>query len=137
VSARISIWIGLALVLATAACGGNDSTPTAPSTTTSFAWSSALIPGGAASHVFLAGKSGTITVTLTSIGPPSMAVGVGLGIPNPGGTGCNLTTAVNTGPGSSPQVSASVEAGSYCVRIYDLGTLTTPLGFFITIVYPT
>ena len=128
----------LALLLATvAAACSKDATTTAPSTsaTTTLTFSSALVAGGASSHAFVVSKAGTITVPLASLGAAG-PVGLGLGIPNPSGTGCNLTMAVTTSAGANPQLTAAVEAGSYCVRIYDIGRLADSVGFAITIVHP-
>lgn len=129
--------LGILLLASLAAACGTDTT-IAPSTTssTTLAFSSAVVPGGASSRAFVVSKAGTLTVTLSSAGAATTIVGLGLGIPNPSGTGCNLTTAVTTTPGANPQLTASVDAGAYCVRIYDVGTLTDSVGFAITIVRP-
>jgi hypothetical protein len=33
-------------------------------------------------------------------------------------------------------MSANVDAGQYCVTIYDVGTLTEPIDFSFTVVFP-
>ena len=70
------------------------------------------------------------------IGGPFTLVGLGIGVPTTGIAGCALSTAINTTPGSSPQLTATVDAGSYCVTIYDIGTLTGPIDFSFTVVFP-
>jgi hypothetical protein len=131
----------LLAVLALAATGCDDATTTATSPTVTSpvteTFNGQFIPGGTASRAFTAASSGTVSITLTQVGPPADAVvGLGVGIPQSSGTGCLLTQVVQTGASSSPQLTVSVDAGSYCVRLYDTGTLTAPIAFNVTIVRP-
>jgi len=129
----------LALGVLTASCGSDTPTPTTPTTptgpTTSI-FASRLTPGGAVSRSFGATATGTITVMLTNAAGPSTVLGLGIGVPTTGLAKCALSTAIRTAPGSAPQISAAVDAGQYCVTVYDLGTLTTPIDFSVTLVYP-
>ena len=127
-------------VLAVAACmlltNCGSSTPTTPSTTatsTSETWSSTVAPGGQSSRSFTVNAAGTITVTLTAAGD---TLGLGVGLPRVTGGGCRLAVTVNASPGSTPQISTSADAGQYCVQVYDLGTLTDPVGFAVKIDHP-
>ena len=52
------------------------------------------------------------------------------------GTGCLLNSSVTAAAGSAPQLSAPVDAGDYCVKLFDVGGLTAPMSFTLTIVYP-
>ena len=79
--------------------------------------------------------AGTITATLTSVGPPALTVGLGLGITG-AGPPCSLATTINASLGSSTQVVGSVDPGRYCVQVFDLGTVTDPLAFVVTIQHP-
>jgi hypothetical protein len=130
--------VSLALVIATllvAGCG-DDKTSTAPSntsTTMSESWSSAVAPGGQSSRSFTVNASGTINVTLTAAGA---TLGLGVGLPRATGGGCRLGVSVNTAAGSTPQISTAADAGQYCVQVYDLGTLTDPVGFSLKIDHP-
>lgn len=131
--ASVSLWLVIATLLV-AGCG--DDTTTAPSntsTTMSETWSSAVAPGGQSSRSFTVNSSGTINVTLTAAGA---TLGLGIGLPRVTGGGCRLSVSVNTPPGSTPQISTSVDAGQYCVQVYDLGTLTDPVGFALKIDHP-
>jgi hypothetical protein len=122
-----------------AACGSSTTTPTTPTTptgpTTSI-FASLLTPGGAVSRQFGASTNGTVTVMLTNAAGPNTVVGLGIGVPTTGLAKCALSTAIQTNAGSTPQISASVDAGNYCVVVYDLGTLTSPIDFSVTLVYP-
>jgi hypothetical protein len=124
--------MALSLVLLSTACGStatsNSSVPVIQTFT------SMIQPRGAASTSFPASKDGTVQLTLNSVGS-SVSVGFGLGTFD-AATGCKLTTTVETTGGTDPQIQADVTAGTYCVRIYDIGNLTANSTFVITIVRP-
>jgi len=105
-----------------------------PPTTETF--SRTLAFRGAYSRSFSVASAGIVKVTLTSVGPPSLPIGLGLGIP--GGTvPCTLSTSLTTLASGSPQISQLVDPGSYCVSVYDVGNLTiADLPFSVTIEYP-
>jgi len=75
-------------------------------------------------------------VMLTNAAGPFTRVGLGLGVPTTGIAKCALSIALSTAASSTPQISAPVDAGQYCVTVYDLGTLTTTIDFSVTLVYP-
>ena len=117
-------------------CGDNNSTPTTPSSTSgpvTESWSSAVAPGGASTRSFKVTSAGTLSVTLTGAGA---TLGLGVGLPRTTGGGCRLGVAVIASAGSSPQISTQADAGQYCVQVYDLGTLTDPVGFSLKIEHP-
>ena len=131
----LSLWL--------TACGlacENAATVTAPTSTTSpvtETFASRITIGGGASRAFSVAESGAVSVTLTDVGPPSgVVVGLGIGIPRSDSVGCNLSQAVLTAGSSDAQLTATVEAGSYCARIYDVGNLTGEVSFSITIMHP-
>src|SRR5437870_7324832 len=110
-SSEIVRAVALGSFVLAAACSKNQST-TAPSTTTTSpttqVFTSMLYPRGVATESFVAAQSGTIGVTLTSVGPtPSTVLGLGLGLPNPNAPGCSLTSTVSTAPGSTAQITAA------------------------------
>lgn len=128
------LWVFLAAMAA--ACGDGTSTPTSPTTPTKPGaenWSSTLSPGGTSSLSFTVTAAGTINVTMTSAGS---IVGLGVGLPRVSGGGCRLGVSVNSGGGSAPQISTQADAGQYCVQVFDLGTLTDPISFTLTIDHP-
>jgi hypothetical protein len=131
----------LALLVLATGCGSSGQTtasPTTPTTTspTTAVFASRLTPGGAVSRSFGATTTGTVTVMLTNAGGPFTRVGLGLGVPTTGVAKCALSTALSTTPGSAPQITANVDAGDYCVAVYDVGTLTSLIDFSVTLVYP-
>jgi hypothetical protein len=98
-------------------------------------FSSLVVPGGAASREFTLTTAGTIAITLTSTTPAGTAVGVGIGIPRANGS-CALSAAVETMAGSAAQIAIAADTGPYCAKVYDPGTLTTPVPFTISISRP-
>ena len=97
---------------------------------------SSLAVQGASARVFTASQSGTISLTLQSLGGDVGSVGLGLGIPRSDGAGCLLTRSVTASPGGAPQLSAQVAPGTYCAKVFDAGTLTRPVTFVLQIVFP-
>ena len=104
---------------------------TSPTTTT---LSTRLTVNGAISRSFTATQAGTVSVTLNNAG--AAVVGLGLGVPSTGVARCVLTTAIVTSAGTTPQIAAPVDAGTYCVAVYDVGRLTNEITIDLTIVYP-
>ena len=132
----VSPWrvMGMIALMMLAGCG-SDNTPTTPSntsTTMTENWSSVLAPGGASTRTFTLNTAGTIVVTMTA-GPTA---GLGVGLPRTSGGGCRLGVSVNASPGTTPQISSQADAGQYCIQVYDLGTLTDPVGFALKIEHP-
>jgi hypothetical protein len=94
-------------------------------------WTGVLGAGGTASHSFITSQSGTITVTLTSSDVP---LGLGIGIPRAINGGCRLAT--SQGDAAGLAVSAPADAGSYCVEVFDDGSVGKQAAFVVQIVYP-
>lgn len=99
-------------------------------------FSSVLTVQGSASRIVTATQNGSLSAILTSGSPPNVLVGLGLGIPRSDGGGCYLTTAVNTLTSAAVQVAATVDAGEYCVKLYDPGTLTANVTFTVAASHP-
>lgn len=132
--------------LLVAGCGSDS--PTSPTTTTTTetvaaptvteVFAGTLPVGGAKFFSFGTSANGTINATLTSVGgdfvPSTVMVGIGIG--QPSGTDCVTTSSVNTPSGSAAQLTGVYAAGTYCVRISDIGNLFAPATFHITIAYP-
>jgi hypothetical protein len=123
------------------ACGDdNNPTPTTPTTpivseTVTETFSGDLKVNGAATHVFLVSRLGTVTIQLTAIDPAGSPVfGVSLGTWN--GTACQVVIA-NDAAALNATVTGNVTAAtSLCARVYDAGKLTDPLTYTITVVHP-
>ena len=63
-------------------------------------------------------------------------MGLAIGLRNGNGTQCLVTREVIAAAGSSPQLSAQVDAGDYCVRVFDVGQLQSAMTFSISLSYP-
>ena len=126
--------IALSAAMMFAGCGSDNTptTPSNPSATMTENWSGVVAPGGASTRSFTLNSAGTIVVTMTA-GP---TVGLGVGLPRTTGGGCRLGVSVNASPGTTPQINTQADAGQYCVQVYDLGTLTDPVGFALKIEHP-
>ncbi|PYR95423.1 MAG: hypothetical protein DMF84_00965 [Acidobacteria bacterium] len=121
------------------ACG--STTPTTPTTPTlvTDTFTGTLAQNGGVTHQFTIGAAGTITATLTSVGPDSTkTVGFSLGIVI--GTACQAVLA-NDAAVQTKSLSSSAQLGGsgFCVRVYDVGSITADTGPFtytVTVTHP-
>jgi hypothetical protein len=98
---------------------------------------SMLTESGESSRTFSPSRNGSAVVTLDAVGPPpTLVVGMGIGIPRADGSGCLLSRAAITPAGTGTLFSMLVETGVYCVKIYDVGNVVDAATFTITIVHP-
>ena len=134
----ISAALVLASSLTVAGCNEDPPTPPTPDpTTTTVVFSSNLAVGGSSTRSFDVTRNGVVSVTLVGVGGSNtLKVGVGLGIPFSDGTGCVLSRSVETVAGNTAQLELAVDAGKYCLQIYDPGTLTGVVAFSINLIYP-
>jgi hypothetical protein len=129
----------LAGALAAAACQSTTDTPTLPTTPTPATtenFSGTVNVGGQAVNPFtIALSGGLLTVTLTGVGPTSVPVGLGVGSWD--GSTCTLLSngSVTATAGSTPQLSGNVNGGQYCVTIFDVGNLTAPATYAVTVTH--
>jgi hypothetical protein len=130
----------LALLATDAAGCGDSSTTTSPSSTTTSAsstvtFASELVVHGSATRSFTTSTGGTIKLTLTTLGNGTPTAGIGIGLAASGAP-CSLAQSAVTGPGADPQVVISADAGSYCVQVYDPGSLSEDTPFSLTVEHP-
>jgi len=131
---------GLALLLT--ACGNKSNSPTTPTRspaapTASERYVATIGVGGSTFYSFSVAQYGTVNVTLTAVSgfdDPTVAIGLGLGVP--AAFGCTASTTATASAGSAPQVTNVYEIGVYCLRVYDVGNLNGPLTFDATIAHP-
>lgn len=111
------------------ACG-STALPTAPSgTAVSEVFAGTLSVGGSASYDFsVATSGGLLSITLTAAGPPA-TIYTGVGIGNRTDSTCTaLSNGTAVSPaGTTPQLSGTASAGSYCVFVYDAGNQTADI----------
>ena len=125
------------LLLATfvVACNQSASTPSSSSSTAATeTFASRIGPGGAATRGFRS-AAGAVSLTLTEL-RPAVLVGLGLGVPRADGTSCLLTRSVETLAATTAHVTLAVDGGSYCVKVWDVGTIVDYVDFTVSIAHP-
>ncbi len=133
----------VASVLATGAIACDDPGPTAPVTETPVVenvtetYSGRLARNGAVTFPFAVQTTGTLTLTLADLSSDAAALGLSLGTWN--GITCAAVIANDNAFKFTQVIGAAGSAtGSteFCVRIYDVGRLSEPVTFTITLVHP-
>ena len=134
-SVGYAVIIGLGMVSA----GCEESSPTPDPTPITIPiterFSGSLTVNGAINFPFLATAAGSVQLTLTAVGPDATtALGISLGTDN--FVSCQ-TVLANDNATLGNQVNAQASAsGRLCARIYDVGKMTGPITFEITVVHP-
>jgi hypothetical protein len=128
----------LVVVMSAAACTNPFSNSSAPSTTasTTDTFNGSLAPNGAIVFTFNVTTAGSVGVTLTSVSPSTTsALGLGVG-PSNNGT-CSVTNSTSSAvAGSTAQLTASENPGTYCVKVSDTGNLTTTSTVTVAVAHP-
>jgi hypothetical protein len=136
--------VALALVLTTAACNNGSSSPITNTSTTSPSatlatetFSGSVAVGSSDFQPFTAAQAGEVDVTLTAAGPPA-TIFMGLGVGAPSGSTCALlpNASTNTQAGTAAQLIGTVNAGTYCVEVYDIGNQAAPITYTVTVAHP-
>jgi len=138
---RSSLILIILTGLAASGCGNSSNnpgtTPIAPSVTSvTEEFTGTLNVNGGASFPFIAQGAGTVSATLTSLGPDSeLSVGLSLGTWN--GTSCTVASINNDNAGQGVViVGQATSSGSLCTRVYDVGKIADPIAYKITVVHP-
>jgi len=140
---RVAVALAIVAALAGAACNldslnpfsSSKSTSSTSSTPVTETFTGSLALKGSNFYTFTVTKTGAVSVTLSGLSPTSVPVEVGFGTPN-GTTSCTLISANPTAlAGSTPQITTTGNAGTYCVDISDVGNLTSASTFIISIVH--
>jgi hypothetical protein len=129
--------------LAAASCSSGDDTststlttsPTVPLATENVSGTVAV--GGSDVHAFTVATSGqAINVTLTAAGPPA-TIFMGIGVGAPVGSTCQLLSGGSTiGQAATvAQISGTINAGAYCLMVYDAGNQTGPVTYAATVTH--
>ena len=130
--------------LLTAACGDDEPSTSPSDTTTStgttITYAGTLDVGGARFYSFTNNAAGSVTAFLASVAAPDsrlpLAVPLELGVGVPAGTDCATTTTQVVTAGLATQLSASLAAGVFCLRIADAGELRAPATFAVRFTHP-
>jgi hypothetical protein len=117
---------------------GGDKNPNSPSssTPTTDTFSGALAPNGSVAFTFSVATTGNVAITLTAVSPAATGP-LGLGVGPSSNGNCTITSSTSGAMAAgSPQLSAAQNAGSYCVRVTDAGSLTTSSTVTVTVTHP-
>ncbi len=87
-------------------------------------------------HVSQAGPASLMLAAVQTPGGAALATPVGIGVGVPKGTGCTRATAITTPPGLAAQLTVTLNPGTYCASVFDVGTLSGTVNFAMRITYP-
>ena len=90
-------------------------------------------PGGV-TFPFSVQQTGTITATLTALSPDS-SVTVGLLMGTWNGTSCAVSIVNDAATVNATVTGNATGTGNFCVRVYDVGKLSAPTDFNVSIVH--
>jgi len=133
------------LAALTVACGDNKASATSPTSTTTTSattviYTGTIDVGGSRFYSFTNVAAGTVTAFLASVTSPDTKLPVDvplqIGIGTPAGTDCVTTTTQIVSPALVPQMSASLAAGVFCLRVADAGELRAPVSFAVRFSHP-
>jgi len=133
---KVRIAFLLVTVLCAAACDDNTTTTaTTPTTTvTEPTFTDTLTVNGARIKQFSTTGRGTVTATLTAVGPDSTTV-IGLSLGTWNGSSCQIVLDQRAAQGATLVANVS-GVGNLCLRVYDPGTLTAPVTFSVDLTHP-
>ncbi len=110
-------------------------TPSDATSSGTIPYSSVLLPGGSTVRSFDAAAAGVATITMETFAPASVStLGLGLGFPRNDGSGCEISQSTIVTRGQ--EFSMPMDAGRYCVKVFDPGTLTGQASFVLRILHP-
>jgi hypothetical protein len=121
------------LVLTASACGDSTppTTPDPPPDPTTETFSGVLTVNGAQTFPF-ASNPGSVTAIMAALEPDALAV-IGMAIGTWSGTTCQIILA-NDAASANAVVTGAVNAqGTLCARVYDVGRITEPVTFSVTV----
>jgi hypothetical protein len=113
---------------------GIPTAPSAPPITITETFSGELTVNGAVTHPFAISQAGLASAALTALSPdPAVVIGVSLGTWN--GQVCQIILANDNATQSASVLGEARSAGNFCVRVYDVGKLTGPTGYEISVAH--
>jgi hypothetical protein len=129
--------VPLAIALAAvAACGDDPVTPTIPTPVlVTEVFTGTINPNSAATHTFTTASGGTVSVTLTSIGPDSATI-AGLALGEWNGTACSERIANDSAVQTTVIIGTATQAGQLCARFRDVGRFVQPTSYEVTVIHP-
>jgi hypothetical protein len=132
----IALTLSAFMLLAAVASGCDDAETPGPSEpppteiTETFSLTT-LTVNGAHTFSFMASRAGNITARFASLSGDGTIVGLSLGTWN--GQVCQLIVTNDNASASTTVIGTATSIGSFCVRVYDVGKLTGPVDFEVTV----
>jgi hypothetical protein len=141
---RLATLTFLFLTVLAAGCSNDSASTTTPSsstsTTTPYYFTGTLTPQTSSFYSLTLTQAGIVSITVVSLatGPfaPTPGTIIGIGYGTPVGTGCSLTSSVQTAAGLTAQLVTATASGTFCVSVFDVGNVTTATDFVVRIVHP-
>lgn len=123
------------LVLAALVLAGGCNSITDPSKNLNETFTGTIPLGGSSeTHNFTASKRGEYSVTINTMTPPTGSL-VGVQFGQQSTSGCLVIT-TNAGQIGKPALTGPIDAGNWCVTVYDVGTLAQSETYTLTISHP-
>lgn len=125
-------------VIALSGCG--SSTPTTPTTPapdrTTETFTGTLSKGGSVSQIFTVQQQGQVDLTLTKTDPLA-TITLGIGISQTSANQCiPVLLAYNNAAQAGTVMSGTAAPGAYCAVVYDVGNISDPVTYTLTVVHP-
>ena len=132
--------VALAAVFGAAACSTDPlfTQPTdtsTPATEVTETFDGQLTVNGGVSHPFAVQRSGAVTARLTAVDPTDVTIGLSLGTWNVAGNTCQIILANDAAPGGASVIGTASVAGNFCVRVYDVGRLSGPILYSLSVTH--
>jgi hypothetical protein len=122
-----------------AGCSGDiNNLPTTPDPViVTETFTGTLTVNGGSTHNVFTGATGTVNAAITSLGEaPPTKVGLSLGTLGSSGVCTVVLHNDNAVVSSALTGTVSTLQGSLCLRIYDVGALTGPVNYTVTVTHP-
>lgn len=112
-------------------------TPTNPTNPTivTETFTGTVNPNGAVTHSFSTEFAGTLTATLVAVTPDS-ATRIGLALGEWNGLACAIKIANDNAQQGISITGTASALGAFCVRIYDIGALTSNINYEVRVSHP-
>jgi len=135
----LSRLLAVAILMVSTACGSNSTStiPTTPVNPVTDTFAGTLNVNGAATYPFTVTVPGTVTATLTTVGPDT-TIPIGFSIGTWSGTTCSVGSGLFQDQAvQGAVIVATVSApGTLCLRVYDSGTLQAAVTYSVDVVHP-
>lgn len=140
---RLATLVGLLLVVSP---GCSNDTPTSASTTTTttpapfttpkvVTFPGVVGPGGSVSRTFSPQIPGQARANVGDITPPTR-LSVALGVPRADGSGCLASVSTTSSDGSSVEVAAAVDLGTFCMTVWAPAASAESVRFNVSLTHP-